>query len=155
MIKFPKPKYAFDYKDYRLMPKEDAISMLLNDGEIEVKWLTGWFEVAAKNPDQYHFVKFEDLKIDTFHEFQKMLDFYGIYLKKEMMDSIIEEAHGRSGMVKNLTASTILPFGISSNFRAGKVGGWQGEFTEKNITESKKTFGEALIKFGYETSLDW
>ena len=58
-------------------------------------------------------------------------------------------------MNQNIKDSYALPFGISSNFRSGKVGGWREEFSKDNIVHCKKIYGDALIKFGYETNYDW
>jgi len=156
LIKFPKPKDAYDYVDYRLMSKEDAISELIrNYSKEEIEWIDGWFTEAAKNTGQYHFVRFEDLKKDVFGEFQKILDFYGIKLESEKITDIINRSRGEKNMEQNMKAAAILPFGISSNFRSGKIGSWREEFSEKNIVQCKEAYGAALIKFGYETNLDW
>ena len=156
LIAFPKPKDAYDYVDYRSMSKENAISKLINFyGKEEIGWVEGWFAMNEKYPDQYYLVRFEDLKKDVFNEFQKMLDFYGVELEKEILEKIIEQSHGRKNMNQNIKDSYTLPFGISSNFRSGKVGGWREEFSKDNIVHCKKIYGDALIKFGYETNYDW
>ena len=84
-----------------------------------------------------------------------MRDFYGVELEKEILEKIIEQSHGRKNMNQNIKDSYTLPFGISSNFRSGEVGGWREEFSKDNIVHCKKIYGDALIKFGYETNYDW
>ena len=54
-----------------------------------------------------------------------------------------------------MTAAKILPWGISSNFRSGKIGNWKNELTETQINRCKTLMGDTLIKLGYEKDLNW
>jgi hypothetical protein len=156
MMEVPHPPDHPSYVDYGTMSKEKAM-----DHNIEiiasdlVPWVRGWFEIASKNPEQYLFIKFEDLKNDTMGEFGKVLQFYGINLPKEKIEEIIVATKGRRNMQKNMAAARILPVGRSSNFRSGKIGSWKNELTSAQIEKCKKLLGPALIELGYEKDLNW
>lgn len=44
---------------------------------------------------------------------------------------------------------------VSPTFRAGRVGDWKIEFTEKNKEDFKRVAGPTLIQLGYERDLLW
>lgn len=156
LIQFPKPKHAFDYKDYQSMEKEEAINELIKDtAQHMVPWVRGWLKEVSQNPQMYHITRFEDLKADTVGEFKKVLAFYEIDLSSDKILEIVNEAKGRGNIQKNINSSHVLPWAISSNFRKGKVGGWREEFTDENIIVCREYLGEALIEFGYEQNFDW
>ena len=111
--------------------------------------------MAKLHPEGYHFVKFEEMKKDTEWEFRKVLHFYGIKLSNEKIDEIIEAARGRGDIKKNMTATKVLPWGYSSNFRSGKVGGWREELSQAHIKKCKDLLGAKLIELGYEKDLNW
>jgi len=102
-----------------------------------VKWILGWMNIAKKEPERYFFVKFEEMKADTKDVFKRVLDFYGISLADKKIEEIIEAAKGRGTMKQNLMAAKILPWGVSSNFRSGKIGNWKHELTETQIQRCK------------------
>lgn len=137
LIEFPKPKDAYDYKNYEAMGREEALNDLIeHTAEDYIPWIKGWFEIAKREPQRYHFTKFEDLKKDTKGEFKKVLGFYNIKLSNKKIDKIIEAARGRGNMKSNLLKAKILPSGIVSNFRSGKVGQWKTELSDvqkKNV----------------------
>jgi len=152
----PKPVDACDYRDYRAMEKETAIDYLIEDAaEYSVPWVRGWFQLAKEDPDRYHFTRYEDMKENTKKAFKGALDFYQIKLPEKKIDKIIKLSRGRGTMEKNLKAEIILPSGLSTNFRSGKVGSWRGEFSKSNISKCKELLGDALIEFNYEKDLNW
>ena len=156
LIDFPKPITAYDYVDYRSIEKEIAI-----DHSIEVvsshyvPWIKGWLEVARNDPERYLFVKFEDLKTNTFGIVKQVLDFYCIKLSDNKINKIINESKGKGTIKENMLKARILPWGYSSNFRSGKINGWKKELSMKHIKKCKDLFGPDLIKLGYEKNLNW
>lgn len=156
LIEYPKAQDAHDFIDYRVLGKEKALNHSIEHvADFYVYWIRGWIEIASKNPERYHFTKFEDLKKDTKGEFQKVLHFYGIELPGKKIDDIVEAAKGRGNIKKNITAARVLPLGYSSNFRSGKIGNWRNEFTDAQIEKWKKLLGPTLIELGYEKDLNW
>src|SRR3989338_120152 len=156
LLDFPKPSKAFDYVDYRTMPKEKAldhsIEVIANDN---VAWIRGWFEIARLYPGRVHFVRFEEMKKDTERVFRDVLIFYGIELADEKIAAIVEAAKGKGDVKKNLRKAPLLPWGLSSNFRSGKVGNWREELSDAHIQKCKDRLGAMLIELGYEKDLNW
>ena len=158
LMDFPSVKERGDpfFADYRAMGKEKAM-----DHNIEVvasfhkDWILGWLEIVRNSPEQYHIVKFEDLKKDTEGEFKKVLYFYGINLSDDRIKKIIALAQGKGNVRRNITVSRLLPWGLSSNFRSGKTGNWRQELSTSQVEKCKKLLGPALIELGYEKDLNW
>ena len=156
LVNFPKSKDAYDFVDYRMMGKENAMSHSIEiTGSYYVRWIRGWQEIAKQDPERYHFTKFEDLKKDTEGAFKKVLHFYGIELSDKKIKEIVEASKGKGNMKKNIAESRILPWGYSSNFRSGKIGNWKNELTDAQIKKCKDLLGSTLIEFGYEKDLNW
>lgn len=158
LMEFPNVKLPGDphYIDYRRMIKDDVMDHNLKVIASDyVPWIRRWFEIASKNSEQYHFVKFENLKKDTKDEFKKVLTFYGIELPEKKIEKIIEAAKGKENVRKNITAAKILPKGYASNFRSGKIGNWRDELTNTQIEKCKNLLGSALIELGYEKDMNW
>jgi hypothetical protein len=156
LMKYPKPREAQDYIDYQKMGINASLELIIeNIDEHFVSWIRGWMNIAQDNPTRFHFVKFEELKNDTKKAYKEVLDFYEIDLPEKLIDENIIKAHGRKTVAKNFKEADILPWGLSSNFRSGNVGGWRNEFTARHINLAKEKMGQALIDFGYEKNLDW
>jgi hypothetical protein len=156
MIAFPKPLDMGDFIDYNALGKEEAIDNSIEHvAKVYAPWIFGWNEIAKNNPEKYHFTKFEDLKNDTKEEFKKVLQFYDITLSDNKIDSIIELSKGNKSMKKNINAAKVLPGGLGSNFRSGKIGGWRDEMTNIQIEKCKDLLGPSLIKLGYEKDMNW
>jgi len=154
LIKYPKPKDAYDFVNYESLSFEKAV-----DHSIELvnrsykNWILGWLANKEKYPEKIIIIKFEDMKSNTAKEFKKVLDFYEIKISDENINKIVEECRGKK--TQDLTSASILPWGLSSNFRSGKVGEWKKEMTPKQKERCKELFGDTLIKTGYETDLNW
>ena len=156
LLKFPKNKDDPNFIDYNLMDKSDALNHSIEVVSKDyINWINGWFELAKNEKDFAIFIKFEDLINNPKNEFSRILNFYEIDLDEKMIHQICKKTEGKNDMVKNLNESKILPWAISSNFRAGKTGYWKEEFNKENIDYAKKLLGECLIKLNYEKNLDW
>ena len=153
-IDYPKSKDAFDYVDYKALGFEKSLDHSIElVGDVYKEWILGWLENKNKYPDKILIVKFEDMKSNTIKVFKKVLDFYSINLEDEHIRQIVEECRGKKK--ENIAANKVLPFGISSNFRSGKIGSWKTELTAKQKQRCKELFGDTLIKTGYEEGLEW
>jgi hypothetical protein len=156
LMAFPKPSNAPDYVDYNKIGFDNSLFHVLeNIDQDYIPWVTGWMEFTKKDKERFHFTKFEELKTDTIGSLKKVLKFYEISLSEDLIEQIVERAKGKGNMRDNIVRSSVLPFGISSNFRSGKVGGWRNEFSNEHVVLAKKKIGQSLIDFGYETDLDW
>lgn len=156
LMEFPRAPDEPHYMDYRALGKEKAMDLNIEIiASFVVPWIHGWREIASKNPKQYLFIKFEDLKKDTKGEFQKVLQFYGINLSDKKIGGIVDAAKGRGNVKNNMAAAKILPWGFSSNFRSGKIGNWRDELSDAHIKKCKDLLGSALIEQGYEKDLNW
>ena len=156
LINFPKDKNADDFVDYNVLGNEKAMDHSIEIiGEQYVPWIQGWMDLASKNPNNFHLVRFEDLKIDTKGTFKSILDYYEITLTDKKIDEIISRCKGKGSYKKNIDSSKVLPFGISSNFRAGRIGDWRNDMTENQILRCKELLGSTLIKLGYEKDMSW
>lgn len=156
LVGSPKAKDAPDYIDYCAMSKEKALDHSLEMvATYYVDWIRGWLDIAAKDPERYLFVRFEDLRVDTVGTYKKVLSFYGISLPDELVAKNVEAARGKGGLRKNRKVGQILPFAFSSNFRAGTSGHWRQELSADQITHCKELLGPILIELGYEKDLNW
>jgi len=156
LIVFPKPMSREDFIDYNALGKEKAINHSIKHvAKVYTKWIKGWLEIAKENQNNYHFTKFEDLKLDTKGEFKKVLKFYQINLDEQKINNIIELSKGTKSMKKNIKDARVLPNSINSNFRSGKIGNWKKEMSNNHIEMCKELLGTSLIELGYEKDLDW
>lgn len=156
LMQFPKPKEAPDFVDYEKLGFEKALEHSIQVvADSYTVWIRGWVKMAEKEPDRYCFVTFEEMKADTKKSYKKVLEFYEINLHEELIDANIEAAKGKGKVKDNIVNSEVLPWGLSSNFRSGKIGGWQQEFSQASKALAKEKLGAALIEFGYEKDLNW
>jgi len=156
LMAVPKKKGAFDYIDYRELPKEQALDHSLElVAEFYVPWINGWLQKVRDEPDRFMAVTFEELKADTEATYRKVLDFYQITLPLDLIKQNIENSKGKGDLQKNMSDAEVLPFGLSSNFRSGRVGQWREELSQLQIERCKELMGAILIELGYEDSLKW
>ena len=72
-----------------------------------------------------------------------------------LKEEIIKNAKGKGNVKENMKKTKVQAWGLSSNFRSGKAGGWRKEMSSAHIKKCKKLLGQSLIKLGYEKDLDW
>lgn len=108
-------------------------------------------EARRLYPNAYHALRYEDLLADPFREMTRLWNFLGVEahphleaeIQKEMGQNLDEEWQARR-------ASDIAGF-----LPKGKAGNWRNLFTARDRQVFKQTAGDVLVKWGYETSLDW
>ena len=156
LIEFPGNKSDSHYHDYGKYSKEEAINKLIDVVASDaVEWVNGWFEVSEYQKNFVYLCRFEDLRTDPQKEFRNILSFYDIELSESEIKKIITKTKGSGEMGKNLNKGSSLPSGLGSNFRSGKIGGWNDEFSPNNIIYCKNKLGAELIKLGYESNYLW
>ena len=156
LIDFPKSKEDPYFMDYNTVGREKSINHSIEVvAKANIPWIKGWLDFEKKNNGKCLFIRFEDLRTKTKEEFLKILNFYCISLTDSKVNEIIEKSQGRNTVKDNFRAAKFLPFGISSNFRKGKIGQWKSEMNEDQIKKCKDLFGLMLIELGYEKDLDW
>lgn len=156
LVDVPKSRDSPDFIDYQALGKERALddSIQVVAGEF-VWWIQGWLRLARVDPDRFFVVKYENLRADPPGVFKQVLSFYGIHLDDRTVARIVERAKGRRTFKRNWSAANVLPFGLASNFRSGRVGQWREEMTPRQIELCKDLLGDPLIELGYERDLNW
>ena len=157
---FPLLPGAVHYSDITKLTKEEAINESIKiASEHFIPWIDGWMNIAKEHKDLVYFCGFEKLRNNPKAEYKKMLDFYEIKISDDKIGAVIEACKGKGGVEDNHAAgfnkAIIQPWALYSNFRSGKIGGWQDEFTEENIKYCEKILGKALIRHGYEKDIKW
>tara|TARA_Y100000816_G_scaffold283348_1_gene260124 strand:- start:3 stop:920 length:918 start_codon:yes stop_codon:yes gene_type:complete len=158
LLMYPKKKNEplFNKDSYNSISKSEGINHCIDIvTKHYIKWIYGWLEIKKKENDFILLCKFEDLINNPKQEFTKILDFYEIKLDESKIDFIVEATKGKQDLKTNMDENKILPYGLSTNFRSGKIGNWKTEFDNSNISKFKKLGGEALIKLNYEKDLNW
>lgn len=108
-------------------------------------------EARRLYPNAYLALRYEDLLADPFREMTRLWNFLGVEahphleaeIQKEMGQNLDEEWQARR-------AGDIAGF-----LPKGKAGNWRSLFTARDRQVFKQTAGDLLVKWGYETSLDW
>jgi lipopolysaccharide transport system ATP-binding protein len=103
-----------------------------------------WLESGAK------IFRYEDLLADQAGVFRQMLDFCEIDLPDRQLKKIVGKFSFRR--------RTWWRFGrenVKSHFRKGVAGDWKNHFDGELKQRFKSLYGDALIRAGYEKSLEW
>jgi len=156
LLDFPKLKGEPHYADYKKMGKEKSISHSIEVVSIGyINWIRGWIDYQKNNENNCLLIKFEDLRLETISQFQKLLSFYEINLSKEQIDNIVNQSKGKKTVQENMKQAKLLPFGLASNFRKGEIGNWKMEMNQKQIKICKENFSSILMELDYEKNLNW
>jgi len=156
LISVPKRTRDPHYMDYTQLTKEEAINHCIDVvADDYVDWIEGWVAVSQQRDGFVHFCRFEKLLDNPLYEFNCILKFYKITLNTNLISNIVSATLGKGDMVDNINKGTLQSWAFSSNFRSGKVGGWEADFNAANKDYFKTRLGQALISLGYETNMDW
>lgn len=96
-------------------------------------------------------VKYEDLLQAPVEHVQRLLSFLDVSDEEDLISSMIEE-NSFEKMSGGRQRGDDDP---NSFFRKGLAGDWKNYFTERDKQIFKNQAGDALIRLGYETDLDW
>jgi len=121
--------------------------------------IQSWLENKDKVEQGFMWLKYEDLKKDTFKEVKNILKFLSLHKSNEEIQQAIqwssfenmkeleEEQQNRCKMLKSHQNILLV--------RKGECGGWKNILNDKQKNLMKEHFGQLLIELGYETSLNW
>lgn len=123
-------------------------------GEEYVSWVVNWLDVIEKNPQTILHIRYEDLVSDPAIQFAKIHDFFHLPMNREMLAlATRSRIAGERDFAQ--VRSESLGLRMKSTARKGVVGDWKNYFSEKHKERFKKLCGDALIRSGYENSLNW
>lgn len=102
--------------------------------------------------DQYLGIRYEDLLANPFEEMSRVWNFLGV---KNVEGSLVEQIKAEMSSNPDEQWQAKRNEGIASFLPKGQAGNWSRLFTEKDKAVFKESAGEMLIKWGYETDLNW
>ena len=110
-----------------------------------------YIQLSEKKPTSVLMVRYENLKLDSKSELNKILGFLGAKHSSILVDRILKRnSFGKlSGGRREGEEDT------SSFFRKGIIGDWKNHFDEGNVEVFKQYGGDSLILAQYEDSYDW
>jgi hypothetical protein len=101
--------------------------------------------------ENYCSLRYEDLLTHPFDEMQKLWNFLGVQadqsLEKAIVDEISSNPDEEWQAKRNEEIASFLP--------KGQAGNWQRLFTAKDKVIFKEIAGEMLVKWKYESDLNW
>jgi hypothetical protein len=111
-------------------------------------WVSSWRSCADP---QCLIIKYEDLKLDTFNQMQKIISHYKLNLTTQEIQNTIDNnsfsnlSKGRSSGQDN----------SQSFFRKGVSGDWKNHFNDEVKTLYKDRIGDFLVREKYENDKNW
>jgi hypothetical protein len=137
------------YREYlnRLPKEEGLLSEIKRASCGPIKVMREW----GYNNANFLEIKYEDLLHDEEKSFRKIFSHYGF--KPSAIDTATEIALSYS--FKRISRRDIGQVEKQSHMRSGKIQQWKDEFGEVHKKLFKELHGNDLIKFGYETDLNW
>lgn len=101
--------------------------------------------------DQYFSLRYEDLLSTPFTEMQKLWGFLGVESAADLQTAVMAELSSNPDeewqAKRNDSIASFLP--------KGKAGNWRNMFTLQDQKIFKEVAGDMLVKWGYETDLNW
>lgn len=101
--------------------------------------------------DHYYGLRYEDLLAHPFEEMQKLWSFLGVPVGQSLEEIILSEMASNPDEEWQSRRNE----GIASFLPKGQAGNWQRLFTERDKSVFKEVAGEMLVKWKYETDLNW
>ncbi len=111
-------------------------------------WAEGWID--RHDPTSALLVRYEDLRADTPGQMQSILRHYGITLPDEQISWIVQRHSFRNETGRDPGQEDATDFN-----RKAAVGDWTNHFNDEHRDAFKRIAGQALIRLGYETDLNW
>jgi hypothetical protein len=108
-----------------------------------------WLNAAARAPDRYLIVKFEDLRANTEHEVTAMLEFFGCVANPEKVRAAVEN-NALDKMRAKEDKNPQKASGSGSRLVGqGAVRGWEGKMTSEQLAMIERTAGPVMERLGY------
>lgn len=133
---------------------EDFIKVGVNDFGTWDENIESYVNSKDKIINGFILIRYEDLKINTFENINKMLDFLNIIVPDQKITSAIRwasfENMKRMEEEQQNTADLLRNSDIKIRFmRSGKTSGWKEILTKEQIIILNTRFHKTLRKFGY------
>jgi len=139
-----------EYDDYKDLDIEGGIKHFARTLlPAFTKWIYSWKQNA--DSELGLIIRYEDMKVDTFKVFSKVVDHYNLPSGEKTLKTIIKkysfenQSGGRSRGEENQ----------SSFYRKGVSGDWKNHFTDEITKLFKEKVGQLLIDVGYEEDFKW
>jgi hypothetical protein len=113
------------------------------------QWVDRWHEV--RDPERSIAIRYEDILSEPHTTLRRILELYELPATDDQIDEMVE----RNRFDKLSGGREVGQEQKNSFFRKGKAGDWKNHFSEQHKAECKKVAGDWLIRYGYETDLNW
>tara|TARA_Y100000385_G_C12982471_1_gene589054 strand:+ start:111 stop:992 length:882 start_codon:yes stop_codon:yes gene_type:complete len=134
-----------DYNALRNATIEEGVDYFIrNRLEEFICWIDGW--ERWRDPNNSVLVRYEDLLDDTRSSMKQVLSLFGLPADEDQLRSIVEAHDFKSLRAKNVTTGF---------FRKGTSGDWHNHYTSDLKELFKQFSGDYLIRYGYESNVDW
>jgi hypothetical protein len=104
--------------------------------------------------DRIYETKYEIITRQTQHEFQQVMDFWGLF-PHPIGERQVEQILNRHRFEKKTAGRERGQEDVHHHYRKGIAGDWVNYFNQENKDFFKEKWGSLLIKLGYEKDLDW
>ena len=120
----------------------------------------GWVKNLQETDDEghklfgenYFSMRYEDLLNKPFFEVTKLWQFLGV---TDITGALVEAVKNEMGSNPDEEWQTRRNEDIASFLPKGQAGNWQRLFTERDKSLFKEIAGEMLVRWGYESDLNW
>ncbi len=151
---YPDAKFIYISRDYR----DNYLSLIRVNFEIPLvplvvfRWKFAYQhfrKLWRKNPDQFYFLRYEDLATNPEEEVKKVYDFLGLDFRQEVFDFYkkkdeMEKAYGHSEELMDIHRSLLNPVNTS------RINTWKKKMTDKQIRMADLVAGKTADECGYE-----
>ena len=97
-------------------------------------------------------LRYEDMKEDTFREFNRAVNFIGLTHSKEKIKLAIRNSEfARLKKMEEEEGFAEKPMKMGAFFRKGSSGSWRDVLSKEDIRQLKEDHGEVMERFGYLT----
>jgi hypothetical protein len=139
------------HDQYNSTPKDQAMSHNIDlTIEYYLPWVDNWRSIISEQPNRFYEVKYETLRANPVTTLSGVLDFFGITLSQDKVESIVQTVASRTKFDIKENLST-----RAGTARKGIIGDWRNHFNEDHVKLFKEKCGQHLINLGYEKDLNW
>jgi len=97
-----------------------------------------------------HFMRYEDMKLDSFKAFRTAVDFIGLDVSDEDVRRAIELSDfNKLQIQENEDGFKEKPYKVKNFFRKGEVGDWRNHLSDDQVLKLIDCHGDTMRKYGY------